>query len=98
MVCTYPLFLSFAFTLLWLFVRLLTFFFQAIQAVFRVEEITNSGYPQLDDERNRRVAVVDAFNIAHQSNKDLRKKLKEEKQGRRSAESALEGAQKQAED
>ena len=44
------------------------------------------------------MAAVDAFNIANQSNKDLRKKLKEEEQARRSAESALEGAQKQAED
>ena len=38
------------------------------------------------------MAAVDAFNIANQSNKDLRKKLKEEEQARRSAESALEGA------
>ena len=44
------------------------------------------------------MAAVDAFNIANQSNKDLRKKLKEEEQARRSAESALDGAQKQAED
>ena len=52
----------------------------------------------MDDERNRHVAVVDAFNIVDQSNEDLRKKLKEEEQARRSAEFALEGAQKQAED
>ena len=44
------------------------------------------------------MVAVGAFNIADQSNKDLRKKLKEEVQARRSAESALEGAQKQAED
>ena len=98
MVCTHPLSLSFTFTLLWLSVRLLTLFLQAVQAVFRVEEITNFDYRQLDDERNRHVAVVDAFNIVDQSNEDLRKKLKEEEQARRSAEFALEGAQKQAED
>ena len=44
MVCTHPLSLSLAFTLLWLSVRLLTLFLQAIQAVFRVEEITNFDY------------------------------------------------------
>ena len=84
----------FVFTSLWLFVRLLTLFFQVVQVVFRVEEITNYGYWQLDDERTRRVAAVKSFNIVDQSNKDLRKKLKEEEQARRSTDSALEGAQK----
>ena len=90
MVCT-P-FAFFFFTSLWLFVRLRTPFFQAVQVAFRVEEITNSGHHQLDDERNRRMAVVEFFNIVDQSNKDLRKKLKEEEQARRSADLALEGA------
>ena len=58
-----PLFF-FVFTSLLLFVRLLTLFFQAVQAAFRVEEITNFGYCQLDDERTRRVAAVNSFNIA----------------------------------
>ena len=44
------------------------------------------------------MAVVESFNIADQSNKDLRKKLKEEEQARRSTDSALEGVQKQVED
>ena len=44
------------------------------------------------------MAAVDTFNIADQSNKDLRKKLKEEEQARRSVNSTLESAQKQAED
>ena len=82
MVCTHPLSLSLAFTLLWLSVRLLTLFLQAVQVVFRVEEITNFDYRQLDDERNRHVATVDAFNIVDQSNEDLRKKLKEEEERR----------------
>ena len=73
-----------------LFLRLLTLFFQAIQATFRVEEITNSCYRQLDDERTRRVAAVESFNIADQSNKDLRNKLIVEERARKSAESALE--------
>ena len=42
------------------------------------------------------MAAVESFNIADQSNKDLGKKLKEEEQARRSADS--EGAQKQAKD
>ena len=44
------------------------------------------------------MAPVESFNITDQSNKDLRNKLKEEEQARRSADSALKGAQKQAED
>ena len=54
----------FFFTSLLLFVRLLTLFFQAVQATFMVEEITNSCYQQLDDDRTRRVAAVESFNIA----------------------------------
>ena len=44
------------------------------------------------------MAVVEFFNIVDQSNKDLRKKLKEEEQVRRNANSSLKGTQKQAED
>ena len=56
MICTHPLpppppfcflflfLFFFVFTSLWLFVRLLTLFFQVVQVVFRVEEITNYGY------------------------------------------------------
>ena len=44
------------------------------------------------------MAAIESFNIADQSNKDQRKKLKKEEQERRRADSALEGAQKQAED
>ena len=83
MVCTHPLFIYLFLTSLWLFVRLLTLLFQAVQVAFRVEEITNSDYHQLDDERNRRLATVESFNIADQSNKDLRKNLKEKEQARR---------------
>ena len=44
------------------------------------------------------MAAMELFNIADQSNKDVRNKLNEEERARRSIESALEGAQKQAED
>ena len=60
--------------------------------------MANSCNRQLEDERNRRVAAVESFNIADQSTKDLRNKLKDEEKARRSADSALEGTQKQAED
>ena len=60
--------------------------------------MANSCNRQLEDERNRCVAAVEAFNIADQSTQDLRNKLKEEEKVRRSADSALESAHKQAED
>ena len=77
---------------------LLTFFFQAVQATFRIEEITNSCYQQLDDEKRRRVTAVQLFNFADQSNANLRKKLAEEKKAQNSADSALESVEWQAED
>ena len=77
---------------------LITLFFQAVQATYRVEEITNSCYQQLDDERKKRVTAVQSFNIADQSNKDLRKKLTKEEKAKKSADSALESTQRQAEE
>ena len=50
----------------------------------------------MDDERKRRVTVVQLFNIADQSIKDLRKKLAEEEKARKNADAALEGAERQA--
>ena len=44
------------------------------------------------------MAAVESFNIADQSNKYLRKKLKEEEQARKNTDSALKGVQKQAVD
>ena len=76
-------------------VRLLTLFFQAVQVTFRVEEIITSCYRLLDDERARRIATVESFNIVDQSNKDLRNKSTEEERAKKSAESALESAQRQ---
>ena len=74
------------------------FFFKAIQNTFRLEEITNFCYQQLEDERKRRATVVQTLNIAKQSNAELKKKLANEEHARKSADSALEGAQKQAKD
>ena len=52
----------------------------------------------MDDERKRCVQAVQLFNIADQSIKDLRKKLAEEEKARKSADAALEGAERQAEE
>ena len=41
---------------------------------------------------------MQSFNIANQSNKDLRKKLAKEERARKSVDSALESAQRQAEE
>ena len=52
----------------------------------------------MDDERKRRVSAVQLFNIAEQNTKDLRKKLNEEENARKSADSAVESTQRQAEE
>ena len=59
--------------------------------------MTNSLYQQLDDERKRRVAVVQTLAIVENSNADLKKKLTAEEQAWKSAASALEGAERQVE-
>ena len=70
----------------------LTLFFQVVQATFKLEEITNSYYQQLEDERKRRTAVMQTLTIAENSNAELKKKLADEEHARRSADSALDGA------
>ena len=62
-----------------------------------MEEIYHSVAQQLDDERQRKVSAVQMLNIAENSNKDLKEKLKTEEQLRKSAEAALKGAETQAE-
>ena len=52
---------------------------------------------QLDDEKKRRVAVVQTLTIAENSNADLRKRLTIEEQARKSTDAALKGAEKQVE-
>ena len=55
---------------------LIPFFrFKAIQNTFRLEEMTNSCYQQLDEERKMRAAAVQTLAIAKNSNADLKKKL-----------------------
>ena len=59
--------------------------------------MTNSICQQLDDERKRRVAVVQTLTIVENSNTDLKKRLIAKEQVRKSADSALEGAKRQDE-
>ena len=59
--------------------------------------MTNSLYQQLDEERKRRAAAVQTLAVAETSNANLKKKLTAKEQARKSADSALEGAKRQAE-
>ena len=56
--------------------------------------MTNSLYQQLDDERKRRAAIMQTLAIAENSNTDLKKKLTTEEQAWKSADAALEGAER----
>ena len=79
-------------------VILIPFFsFKTIQNTFRLKEMTNSLYQQLDEERKRRAAAVQTLAIAENSNTDLKKKLTAEEQVRKSVDTALEGAGRQVE-
>ena len=62
-----------------------------------MEEMYHSISQQLDDERKRRVAAVQTLTIAENSNANLKQKLKDEEQARKSSESALKGTETQAE-
>ena len=73
------------------------FHFKAIQNMFRLEEITNSCYQQLDEERKRRATTVQTLAIAENSNANLKKKLAANEQTRKSADLVLEGVERQAE-
>ena len=61
-----------------------------------MEEIYHLVAQQLDDERKRRVSVVQTLTIAENSNADLKEKLKAEEQQRKSADAALKGVETQA--
>ena len=79
-------------------VILIPFFsFKAIQNTFRLEEMTNSLYQQLDEERKRKAAAVQTLVIAENSNTDLKKKLTAEEQARKNVDAVLEGVKRQVE-
>ena len=52
-----------------------SFCFKAVQNTFRLKEMTNSLYQQLDDKRKRKVAAVQTLAVAENSNANLKKKL-----------------------
>ena len=72
--------------------------FQAIQNTFRLEEISNNYYQQLEDERKKRIAAIQTLTLSKHNLAKAKKKLTAEEQARRSTNSALEGAERQAED
>ena len=55
------------------------------------------SHQQMKDEEGRRVAAVEAFNVAEKRVKELNAKLLEAEREWKSAEVALEGAERQAE-
>ena len=76
---------------------LIPFFFLGHPKYFyKLEEMTNSYLQQLDEERKRRDTTVQTLAIAENSNTELKKKLTAEEKARKSADSALEGAERQA--
>ena len=71
--------------------------FQAIQAIFRVEEMVNYSHRKMKEEEGRRIAVVDAFHVVEKSIQELKSKLIEEERERKSVTVALDSAERHAE-
>ncbi|XP_030924828.1 myosin heavy chain, embryonic smooth muscle isoform-like [Quercus lobata] len=69
-----------------------------IQNTFRPDEMFNNCYQQLENERKKRMSAVQTLTISEHNLAEARKKLTAKEQDRRSADSALEGTQRQAED
>ena len=69
----------------------------AIQATFRAEELVDISYRQMKEEEARRVATVEAFNMAKKGVKVLNAKLLKAEKEWKSAKAVLEGAERQAE-
>nr|XP_023894771.1 uncharacterized protein LOC112006699 [Quercus suber] len=70
----------------------------AVQATFRLKEIAESYHQQIDKERKKKITAVRTLNASEQNIVQLKKKLAAEKSARKSADLALEGFQRQAED
>ncbi|XP_065626829.1 uncharacterized protein LOC136066439 [Quercus suber] len=68
---------------------------QVVQASFRAKEMTNYCHRRMKEEEGRRIAAVEAFNVAEKSIQELKKKLQEEEKERKYAAAALENAEKQ---
>ena len=71
---------------------------QIIQNTFKLDEMFNIYSNQLDDERKKRAMAVQTLSQSELDLADVRKKLLAKEQAHKSADSALEGYQKQAGD
>nr|XP_023906579.1 inner centromere protein-like [Quercus suber] len=63
-----------------------------------LEEIAESYHQQIDEERKKKIAAVRTLNASEQNIVQLKKRLTAEESARKSADLALEGFQRQAED
>ncbi|XP_075656328.1 uncharacterized protein LOC142626388 [Castanea sativa] len=68
-----------------------------VQAAHRAEELVNSSHRQMKEEKGRRITAMDAFNVAKKRTQELNNKLTVADRDKKSAESALEGVERQAE-
>lgn len=59
--------------------------------------MVNFSHQQMKEEESRCIAVVDAFNVAEKRIQKLKNKLTKAERDKKSAEVALEGAERQAE-
>ena len=56
---------------------------QAIQAIFRAEEMVGSSHRMYKEEDGRQITAVEAFQVAEKSIKDLKAKFTEEERERK---------------
>ena len=63
----------------------------------RAEELVNNSHRQMKDEEGRHIAIVDTFNIAEKRIEELNTKLTDADRDKKSAEAALQGAERQVE-
>jgi len=73
------------------------FSWQAVQATFLVEKITNYCHWQMKEEEGRHTSTIEAFNVVKKSIQELKSKLFEEERERKSAAAALNNTKRQAE-
>ena len=69
---------------------------QFIQTTFRAKEVVDASHRQMKDEKGRQVVAVKAFKVAEKRLKESDAKLIKAKRGRKSAEAAVDNAQRQA--
>lgn len=65
-----------------------------VQATYKAKEMVNYSHRQMKKEESRRVAAMDAFNVAEKRIQELKNKLTEAERDRRSVEAALAGAKR----